>query len=160
MRKIGKWISVPQNVVMADTSGNIGYMLLSTSPIRKNEYPYLGCRVLDGTTTDHDWEGVVDINHLPLVLNPAKGYYMTANHRIVPENSKFDMGASMISTGRSLRIQEVLEKGIKEGKKFDAQDMINLQQDMTDVIARDLQPHIIKITEKALSSQSWSKEQS
>ena len=85
---------------------------------------------------------------------------MTANHRIVPENSKFDMGASMISTGRSLRIQEVLEKGIKEGKKFDAQDMINLQQDMTDVIARDLQPHIIKITEKALSSQSWSKEQS
>lgn len=60
------------------------------------------------------------------MLNPAKGYYMTANNRIVPENSKTDIGATMISTGRSLRIQEVLEKGIREGKKFDAQDMIDL----------------------------------
>ena len=51
---------------------------------------------------------------------------MTANNRIVPENSKTDIGATMISTGRSLRIQEVLEKGIREGKKFDAQDMIDL----------------------------------
>lgn len=127
IKSLGTYLSVPQNVVLADTSGNIGYMLLSSSPRRKNEYPYLGCRVLDGTTSAHDWEGIVGVDHLPMVLNPAKGYYMTANHRIVPENSKFDIGATMISTGRSLRIQEVLEKGIKEGKKFDAQDMIDLQ---------------------------------
>ena len=126
IKGLGTYLSVPQNIVLADTSGNIGYMLLSSSPKRKNEYPYLGCRVLDGTTSDHDWEGIVGIDHLPIVLNPAKGYYMTANHRIVPENSKFDIGASMISTGRSLRIQEVLEKGIRDGKKFDAQDMIDL----------------------------------
>ena len=104
IKGLGTYLSVPQNIVLADTSGNIGYMLLSSSPKRKNEYPYLGCRVLDGTTSDHDWEGIVGIDHLPIVLNPAKAYYMTANHRIVPENSKFDIGASMISTGRSLRI--------------------------------------------------------
>lgn len=104
IKGLGTYLSVPQNIVLADTSGNIGYMLLSSSPKRRNEYPYLGCRVLDGTTSDHDWEGIVGIDHLPIVLNPAKGYYMTANHRIVPENSKFDIGASMISTGRSLRI--------------------------------------------------------
>jgi penicillin amidase len=137
---------------MADTSGNIGYALLSASPIRGNEYPYLGCRVLDGTTSSHDWQGIVGMDSLPIVLNPAKGYYMTANHRVVPENSKLDIGATMISTGRSLRIQEVIEKGIREGKKFDAQDMVNLQQDMVDVIARDLKPHIIKIAENALST--------
>jgi hypothetical protein len=45
---------------------------------------------------------------------------MTANNRVVPENSKFDHGATTISTGRSLRIKEVLEKAIREGKKFDA----------------------------------------
>lgn len=62
IRGLKVYLSVPQNVVMADTSGNIGYMLLSSSPIRKNEYPYLGCRVLDGTTSEHDWEGIVDID--------------------------------------------------------------------------------------------------
>ena len=29
---------------------------------------------------------------------------MTANNRIVPENSKYDIGATMLSTGRSLRL--------------------------------------------------------
>ena len=52
---LGKWMSVPMSVVLGDNSGNIGYMLLSASPERKNEYPYLGCHVIDGTNTDHDW---------------------------------------------------------------------------------------------------------
>jgi acyl-homoserine lactone acylase PvdQ len=43
------WNSLPLNMVMADDSGNIGYTLLSSTPDRKNAYPYLGCRVLDGT---------------------------------------------------------------------------------------------------------------
>lgn len=159
IKSIGTYLSVPQNLVLADTSGNIGYMLLSSSPKRGNEYPYLGCRVLDGTSSQHDWEGIVGVDHLPMVMNPSKGYYMTANNRIVPEKSKFDIGGTMISTGRALRIKEVLEKGIKEGKKFDAQDMIDLQQDMTDVIARDLKPHIVKIVERALKSDKWKFEQ-
>jgi len=68
--EMGQWNSVPINVVLADTSGNIGYMLLSSSPIRKNEYPYLGCHIIDGTTTEHDWEGIVDVKTLPMGINP------------------------------------------------------------------------------------------
>jgi len=117
--EMGQWNSVPINVVLADTSGNIGYMLLSSSPIRKNEYPYLGCHIIDGTTTEHDWEGIVDVKTLPMGINPKKGYYITANQRVVPENSKFDIGASMVNTGRSVRIDELLSQGIQQGKKFD-----------------------------------------
>ena len=90
---MGVWNSVPINLVVADTSGNIGYMLLSASPQRKNEYPYLGCHILDGTTSEHDWEGIVDVKTLPRGFNPEKGYYVTANQRIVPENSKFDIAS-------------------------------------------------------------------
>jgi len=61
LQSLNTWKSIPANVVMADNSGNIGYMLLSSSPIRKNEYPYLGCRILDGTTSTHDWQGLVNI---------------------------------------------------------------------------------------------------
>ena len=37
--------------------------------------------------------------------------------------------------------------------------MIDLQQDMTDVIARDLKPHIVKIAERALTTDKWTNEQ-
>jgi len=51
MKNIKEWRSIPANIVMADRKGNIGYMLLSGSPKRKNDYPYLGCKVLDGQTS-------------------------------------------------------------------------------------------------------------
>jgi penicillin G amidase len=147
LAKIPKWKSIPTNVVLADSSGNIGYMLLSTSPMRRNEYPHLGCRVLDGSTSYHDWLDVIDLKNLPFVINPKKGYFLTANNRVVPENSRFDVGASMIATGRSIRINEMIEEGLAAGKKFTASDMVEMQQDMTDVYARDLVKHIIKIVE-------------
>lgn len=134
---LGVWNSVPINVVLADTSGNIGYMLLSTSPLRKNEYPYLGCHIMDGTTSEHDWEGIVDVKSLPHGFNPKKGYYVTANQRIVPENSKFDIGASMVNTGRSVRIDELISQQIQAKKKFDHLDMLRIQGDLVDVYARD-----------------------
>lgn len=78
---------------------------------------------------------------------------MTANHRIVPENSKYDIGGFQPSTGRSLRLEEIIETGIKEGKKFDHQDMIDMQQDMTDVVARGLVSHVVKIVDRILSKE-------
>lgn len=56
MNKIKKWRSMPVNMVMADRFGNIGYALMSASPNRgEHEYPYLSCRVLDGSTSRYDW---------------------------------------------------------------------------------------------------------
>lgn len=136
---------MPLNMVFADTSGNIAYALLSPAPKRKNDYPYLGTSVLDGQTTKHDWEGSVDLKHLPFHINPEKGYFVTANQRVVPENSKFDFGATMGSTARALRITELIENKLAEGHKFDSQDMIDMQQDLMDVTARLLAPHIVKI---------------
>lgn len=107
-------------MVMADTSGNIAYALLSAAPKRKNDYPYLGTTVLDGQTSKHDHEGLVDLKHLPFHINPKKGYFVTANQRVVPENSKFDYGATMVSTARALRINEMIEEQLKKGHKFDA----------------------------------------
>jgi len=118
LRSLGEWRGASLNVVLADNSGNIGYTLTSSSPIRKHEYPHMGSRVLDGTTSYYDWVKLVPIQFLPFVMNPKKGYYATANQRIVPENSRFDIGASLTNTARALRIDEVLSGGIKQGKKF------------------------------------------
>jgi penicillin amidase len=103
-----------------DVEDNIGYALLTASPIRKNAYPYLSCRVLDGTSSAHDWEGLLDASVTPFVVNPKKGYIITANNRIVPENSKFDIGATRTNTARFLRIDEIIRNKLELGHKFTA----------------------------------------
>ena len=67
---------------MADTSGNIGYRLITTMPERKNKTPFIGSRVLDGTTSQFDWTGeIVPQKDLPRSLNPKRGYITSANGR-------------------------------------------------------------------------------
>ena len=140
------------NVVMADVEDNIGYMLLSTSPVRKTEYPFVGCKVHDGSVSTFDWKDTVDVDQLPFALNPKKGYFITANNRIITDNSKNDIGGAQTATGRSVRITEMISQGIKAGKKFTAKDMVDMQNDVTDVIAREAVPHITKIVNKVLDS--------
>jgi acyl-homoserine lactone acylase PvdQ len=45
-------------------------------------------------------------------MNPDKGFFVSANNRVIPENSKFDHGAAQISTPRFLRISELIEDKI------------------------------------------------
>ena len=71
------------NLVLADNSGNIGYIHAASLPIRKNTTPYIGCRVLDGTTSAYDW---VPFKNAPIIAqprsyNPERGYIVTANNR-------------------------------------------------------------------------------
>jgi len=92
---------------------------------------------------------------LPFHINSDKGYYVTANNRQVPETARYSIGATHGSTMRSLRINELIEQGIKDGKKFTAQDMVDIQQDVVDVAARAMTPHILKIAETALNAEEY-----
>ena len=72
------------NAIMADSDGNIGYQHLAPLPVRKDKTPYIGCRVLDGRTSAHDWESgnkLVPISELARSYNPKKGYIVTANNK-------------------------------------------------------------------------------
>ena len=57
MDVIGKkgYNGLAMNLVLADNTGDIGYMHAASLPIRKNNTPYIGCRVLDGTVSAYDW---------------------------------------------------------------------------------------------------------
>ena len=83
-----EWRSLPVNLLMADSSGNIGYLLGSPSMRLNNSTPYLSSQVLDGTLSENDALGLVSVDSLPFLLNPAKGYFAVANNRVLPENSK------------------------------------------------------------------------
>ncbi len=60
-----------KNAIFADTKGNIGYKLIMSIPERVDKTPFIGSRVLDGTTTRFDWTGrVIDLKDLPYSINP------------------------------------------------------------------------------------------
>jgi penicillin amidase len=96
--------------------------------------------VLDGTKTDNDWVGFVPPKDLPRVINPKKGFIVTANNRQMPDNVKSDYGATITSTIRAQRITELIKSGIEKGHKFDFKDMQTIQNDTLDVMARDMTP--------------------
>lgn len=114
---------IAMNMIMADIEGNIGYTMLLPSPNRKNKTPFLGCRVIDGTTSEFDWDGLLPLSTSPRSYNPARGYIMTANNRQAPDNAMTDNGATQMSTGRSQRIDEVLRGKIERGEKISIEDM-------------------------------------
>ena len=112
------------NTVFADTSGNIGYRLIMAVPERKDKTPFIGSRVLDGTTSKFDWtEKMAALNDLPKSLNPKKGYLMTANNRQSSDHARNDYTANSNSPGRALRLDELLKEGVESGKKFTLADM-------------------------------------
>ena len=52
---------------------------------------------------------------LPFVINPEKGYLVTANNRIVPDSAKLDIGASVTGTARARRLTEMVEEAKASG---------------------------------------------
>lgn len=54
----GEYRSIPQNLIVAFDNGDIAYYLMASAPKRKQDIPYIGCYVLDGTTSDNDWIGL------------------------------------------------------------------------------------------------------
>ena len=63
----------------------------------------------------------------------------------MPDNIKHDYGSTITSTIRAQRITELIKKGISSGHKFDYKDMLTIQNDTVDLMARDISPLVSKI---------------
>lgn len=149
--EIGKdgYFGVSMNFMMADTAGNIGYMMLLPTIQRKDRTPFIGSRVLDGTVSSFDWEGALPLLANPRALNPKRGFLTTANNRQVPDTAATDTGAGNVDTPRAVRIDEFFSGLIAAGKKITLEDTRALQQDYMDTNARANKPNVIKIAQAA-----------
>ncbi len=111
------------NIVYADVESNIGYYNSGSIPIRDKEtasVPQLGW------TGDHDWLGFVPFEEMPHALNPEKGYVVTANNKIEPEDYPHFLGDIYMNGYRANR----LEKLINEKEKLEPADFAKMQMDV------------------------------
>ncbi len=120
---VALWDTPSQNVVYADTEGNIGYQIPGKIPVRAPGHD--GLLPMDGSTDEFEWRGYVPFEYLPSLYNPERGYISTANQALVPleyyaslaqalgtefgEDAHYVFGYQWDYGQRGARINELLE---------------------------------------------------
>jgi penicillin G amidase len=100
------WLAPEQNIVYADTGGNIGFMAPARLPIRKAGDGWLP---EPGWTGAFDWIGWVPLDGLPAAYNPPVGRIVTANNKIVPDDYPYFITRDWELPYRAARIDALLD---------------------------------------------------
>lgn len=140
-RSAAEFLSVPsQNLIYADTKGNIGYQAPGAIPIRKN---YDGKWPVPGWDSRFSWTGMIPFEQLPKTKNPPHHWITTANQAVAPEGYAVQVQSDVYSYGaRALRINTRIEEILQDGRKLTKQDMADIQMDAGNDLAEFLVPRI------------------
>ncbi len=92
----------PQNIVYADVDGHIGYTASGAVPIRPRAD---GLLPVSGGGAD-DWTGYVAFERLPRVLDPPRGFVVTANNRVVSDSYPYALTRDWPEPYRARRITD------------------------------------------------------
>ena len=131
------FIAVSQNVVYADTDGNIGMYCCAGIPIRKGD-PRM---VQRGDTSAFDWKGFVPFDSLPHQFNPQKGYAISANNRTMDKTFHHYISAWFDLPYRYLQIDTLL----KGKENLTISDIASIQTDQTSKLVQEYLPTLLSI---------------
>jgi penicillin amidase len=113
----------PQNMVYADVDGHIGWRASGLIPIRRPGDD--GSRIHNGKNPAEDWRGFVKPQDMPRLLDPARGFIATANHRTIGTGFPYPVATQWASMSRAGRIATRLKR---EGP-WEARSIESLQRD-------------------------------
>lgn len=128
-----RWKVPSENIVYADTAGNIGEYSVGLSPLRKN---WTGLLPVPGTGA-YEWAGFIPFEQLPHSFNPPAGFVASANHKMIPEKYPYNIGYQWASPYRFRRIAQALQQARANGRKLTLGDMEALQNDVLSLPARE-----------------------
>ncbi|WP_049578407.1 penicillin acylase family protein [Streptomyces sp. SBT349] len=132
-----------QNLIYADTAGNIGYQAPGQIPVRgegDGRYPS------PGWDSSYDWTGSVPQDELPREFNPERGYIVTANQAVIdPDAYAYELTDDWSYGTRSQRIEELILGTIEDGGKISMGDMQSIQLDNNNEMAETLVPYLLDI---------------
>jgi penicillin amidase len=95
----------PQNVVIADREGHIGWTYMGQFPNRIGFDGLVSRSWADGHS---DWQGFIPPEALPRLLDPAEGFIVTANNRTLGRDYPYAIGYNWALGYRAFRITELL----------------------------------------------------
>ncbi|AXH97259.1 penicillin acylase family protein [Ornithinimicrobium avium] len=135
-----------QNMLYADTSGNIGYQAPGLVPVRSSATHGTppGYYPAPGWDNAYDWRGYVDFEDLPWAYNPADGVIVAANQAVVRGTTPF-LTVDSDKGYRSTRILDLLTAQIEAGTPLTVEAMTQLQLDDRNPFAEVLVPYLTRI---------------
>ncbi|PKB72402.1 MAG: hypothetical protein BZY87_00175 [SAR202 cluster bacterium Io17-Chloro-G6] len=110
------WVDPCNNLLFADIHGDMGYLCRGRIPIRSRVNGWLP---VPGWTGEHEWEGDIPFEELPLSINPMEGYIATANNRPVGDDYPHYIAIDFTPEFRVKRVTE----GLKSLDRPTAEDM-------------------------------------
>jgi penicillin G amidase len=127
--------SPAQNLIYADVEGHIGYSGSGAIPIRPRAD---GLLPVSGAGAD-DWSGYVPFGELPHVLDPPRGFLVTANNRVASERYPHSMTRDWPEPYRARRITDLL----LSRPVWAPEDLGAIQLDRVSYQAADLLPLLL-----------------
>ena len=130
-----------ENMVWVDRSGTIGWQAAGIQPIRRN---WSGVLPVPGDGR-YEWDGYLPIQALPSETNPSRGFIVTANNYLLPDDYPYKNLLHVTNWAdafRASRISEVLGSG----RLFTVPEMTRLQNDDLSLVARALTPLLRRVT--------------
>jgi len=124
------------HVAYADVDGNIGYQAPGLMPVRAKGD---GSIPVPGWTDEYEWTGYVPYEHMPYVLNPDKGYVVTANNPAVSPRYPYDIVDDFDYGYRAQRITQMIEEG---GNDLTLDDVKRMQADSLNTSALEILPFL------------------
>ena len=125
-----------QNFICVD-SVDIGLIHNGRIPLK---WPRQGSFVGDGGSSLYQWQGFVEREQNPQVINPKRGFVSSANNHPVDESYPYYLNFYYSPSYRNQRITNELA----QGKKFFSQDLQQLQNDVLDLHAQEALPLMLK----------------
>lgn len=105
MHTLNRFGAPPQNAVIADERGHIGWTLTGFLPRRRG---------LDGSVAeywssgDKGWDGYLEPDQLPRLIDPPEGFIATANQRVTGKEGVPMIGHNFAHGYRAFRIRQRL----------------------------------------------------
>lgn len=128
-----------QNVVMADTSGNIHYKAAGKVPVRASNNDIRGIAPSPGWESRYDWTGFIPYDETPQD-DGARGWIATANQRIHGADYPHFITQDWSPPWRQQRIEQLLQAR----PKHDMASMKALHGDQVSLATQLLLPHLRK----------------
>ncbi|MFP4636482.1 MAG: penicillin acylase family protein, partial [Nitriliruptoraceae bacterium] len=138
-REAASRFEVPsQNLVYADVDGHIGYQAPGRIPVRRAGD---GTLPVPGWTGDYGWDGYLDFEQLPWIVDPEAGHIVTANQPVLPTGQEPFLTADANPGYRAARLTELLE----EHDQLSPEDLLELQLDERNGNADHLVPLLTEV---------------
>ena len=132
-------VSAPsQNLLYADTAGNIGYQLAGAVPLRRRGN---GTKPSPGWDSSYGWGSTVPFAKLPYVENPPSGFIVAANQQVIGSQYPYPLGSAYSYGWRS---QEIVDR-LRDAPPLTMDSAEQIFYDDTIRFAADLVPILLKI---------------